>query len=304
MISPKRSPFPVISVGNIHFGGSEKTQLSIYLLRFLIKKNLKAALITRGYKGKWEKRGGIVSNGKKRFGSWKEGGDEPVMISQNIPEAGIFVGRHRLASCFKALKNGFEIAVLDDGFQHRKLHRDLDIVLLNPQIKALYREPFFTLSRADYLLVKKPISLELLEKLSKSFPETKIFTYSVISAGLFKIGEMGEKNLTVLQGKRVLAISGIARPERFFSLLEKQGIVPFSVLKFPDHFHYPPPSIKKILTASRTHQVDAIITTEKDSVKLKQIQELRNTPVYFLKIDLAIEDGFYGKILSSLEKAE
>lgn len=299
-----QAPIRTLSVGNIVFGGSNKTPLAKHLLAFLKKQGYRPALVSRGYKGNWEKGGGILSDGKSIYGSWQDSGDEPFMVAQDIPGIGVFIGKNRLLSCQKAKELGFDVAILDDGFQHRRLEKDVDIVLLNPLEKISLREPVTSINRAQILLLEGDISPSLKRLIQNKASKTKIFTFSVINQGFFKIGEKGKKPLAVVLGKRVLAISGIARPERFFSLLEKQGITPCSVMKFPDHFRYPPPSIKRILAACNSHQIDAIITTEKDSVKLKKIQELRNIPVYFLKIDLAIEDGFYGKILSSLGKAE
>ena len=135
-----RTSLPVISVGNLAFGGSEKTPLVMHLLSFFIEHNLKPALITRGYKGRWEKSGGVLSNGKNIYGTWQEAGDEPFMVSRNFPQVGIFVGRNRLNSCEKAKHSGFTLVLLDDGFQHRKLHRDLDIILFDPGERIALRE--------------------------------------------------------------------------------------------------------------------------------------------------------------------
>lgn len=159
LFKPKRASFPVISVGNITFGGTEKTPLVINLISHFIKKGFKTALISRGYKGKWEKRGGVLSDGKNLLSSWRNSGDEPFMVAQNIPQAGIFIGKNRHLSCQRAEQLGFELAVLDDGFQHRRLHRDLDIVLYDPVEKTALREPFSSLKRAQILLIKKGTDL-------------------------------------------------------------------------------------------------------------------------------------------------
>jgi len=94
----KKAPLPIISVGNITFGGSGKTPLVMSILSFLIEKDYKPALLTRGYKGNWQKKGGLLSDGNNILGSWQDSGDEPLMIAKNIPKAGIFVGRNRLSS--------------------------------------------------------------------------------------------------------------------------------------------------------------------------------------------------------------
>ena len=129
VLKPRRAPLPVISVGNISLGGTEKTPLAMELLSQLVALGRRPALISRGYKGRWEKRGGVLSDGRAILGTWQDGGDEPYLIARSFPTVGVYVGKERLTSCRRAAEAGFDIAVLDDGFQHRRLARDLDIVL-------------------------------------------------------------------------------------------------------------------------------------------------------------------------------
>ena len=93
------SPIPVISVGNLTLGGSGKTPLVVELLGLALDLGHKPALITRGYRGSWEERGGILSNGCSVLATWREAGDEPAMIARRVPRAGIFIGKHRYLSC-------------------------------------------------------------------------------------------------------------------------------------------------------------------------------------------------------------
>ena len=93
----------------------------MHLLTFLKKQGYKPAFVSRGYKGKWERRGGILADGKNIFGSWKDSGDESYMVAKNFPDIGVYIGKNRLISCRKAKDAGFDIVVLDDGFQHQKL---------------------------------------------------------------------------------------------------------------------------------------------------------------------------------------
>jgi len=300
ILRSKQAPLPTISVGNISFGGSHKTPLSMHLLAFLIKHGYKPALVSRGYQGKWEHRGEILSDGKNIFGSWRDSGDEPYMVAQNFPEIGVFIGKNRLFSCRKAKILGFDIAVLDDGFQHQKLKRDIDLVLFDPNEKTALREPLSSLSRAHFVLVEESHFSRSEKRFQKMSLKTQIFAYSVFSKGLFKIKNNNTEPLSQVESKKVLALSGIARPERFFSLLKEQGIKHCYSLKFPDHFAYPRSSVKKIMDVYNRYKADMIITTEKDSVKLQDIKDFNSIPVYYLKIDLKIEDGFYKEILMSL----
>ncbi len=304
ILKSKPAPILTISVGNISFGGSNKTPLSMHLLDFLKKQGYKPALASRGYKGKWERRGGTLSDGKNIFGSWRDSGDEPYMVAQNFPEIGVFIGKQRLLSCRKAKTLGFDVVVLDDGFQHQKLKRDIDIVLFDPNEKTALREPHSSLNRAHFILVEESRFSQSGKNVQKMFFNAHIFSYSVFSRGLFKIKNNHTEPLPQTKSKKVLAISGIARPERFFSLLKVHGIKQFNSLKFPDHFAYPRSSVKKILDVYNRHKADMIITTEKDSVKFKSIVDFDSIPVYYLKIDLKIEDGFYKEILMSLSNLQ
>lgn len=273
----------------------------MHLLAFLLGQGYKPAFVSRGYRGKWEHKGETLSDGRKIFGDWTESGDEPFMVSQNFPEVGVFVGKNRLLSCQKAKILGFNAVVLDDAFQHLKLKRDIDIVLFDPHEKTALRESSASLNRAHIILVEKNRWPQSRKRLQQKSLKAKYLAYSVFSKGIFKINNAKEP-LTKLKGKRVLAVSGIARPERFHSLLEEQGITDYYSLTFPDHYTYPKSAVKKILDNYNRHKADTIITTEKDSVKLQDIEDFSRLPFYYLKIDLKIEDTFYSEVLSSLER--
>ena len=297
-----RISLPVISVGNLAFGGSEKTPLVMNLLSFYLEHKFKPALITRGYKGKWEKSGGVLSDGNNIFGTWQDAGDEPFMVSQKFPQVGIYIGRNRLVSCEKAKQAGFTIAILDDGFQHRQLHRDLNIVLFDPDNHVVLRESISSLHRAGIILVKKNNHLRAENQIKHDFPNAKIFSYSTINKGYFASPDNIPIPADRLKEKSCLAVCGIARPERFFSLLEKERIKPLLCLTFPDHHTYPNSTRKKIIAAFQKVKADAIITTEKDVFKLYDLQKTEMFPVYYNKIDLRVEETFYKELLS-LKKA-
>ena len=301
ILTPEKAPLSVISVGSIAFGGTEKTPLVINLITYFVTHGLKPALVSRGYKGKWEKSGGILSDGKNILAHWEDSGDEPFMVAQNIPQAGIFIGKNRLLSCQKAKRLGFELAVLDDGFQHRRLHRDLDIVLYTPAEKTAYREPVSSLKRANILLMKKGVDPLIKKRTAERFPESTVFEYSVKNKGFFRLTEKQRSTGEKLKGKKVLAFCGIARPERFLSLLHEEGIKPSFFFKFPDHHPYSESSLKKIIEKYQEINAEAIVTTEKDALKITHNKSLRKMPAYYLKIDLEVEDKFYAEISNLLQ---
>jgi tetraacyldisaccharide 4'-kinase len=300
----KSVPIPVISVGNITFGGSEKTPLSIKLITILFEKGFNPALISRGYKGKWEKSGGEVSPENIDSIDWKTSGDEPYMTARNVPDAGIFLGKNRVSSCLKAYKKGYDIAVMDDGFQYFSLKKDMEIVLHDMSDKALLRESLSALKKAHIILLKKnPFKNKKDQR--ESLPlRTPVFEYSVFCKGLVKLGTDQITNPEKFQKKKVLAFSGIARPQRFLNSLEEKGIKPDAFIEFPDHYDYPMTAVDKIIYKYQSINSDIAVTTEKDAVKLEHLEALKDLPVYYSKIDLCIEQGFFDMVFSKLNTQE
>lgn len=303
ILKPKTSQIKVISVGNISFGGTGKTPLAIEIIKFLLEKTKKVCLVSRGYRGKWEKNGGILSNGKKILGKWKESGDEPFLVAQNLPQAGVFVGRNRFESCQKAFRMGFEIAVLDDGFQHRKLHRDIDIVLLSESRDMFLREFPSSLRRADILLIKdnQESFYYDLSKIKNRSPQITTHSCGIIPDGVYSVEDNQPLPLDYFQDKKTLAFCGIAKPERFFSLLNELGINPAKTLIYPDHHLYPDSSLNQILETARREGLSAFITTEKDAVKIRQTRLSREHLFCYLKIVMKIQKDFFDSLWSKLE---
>lgn len=300
ILRSKRAPLTVISIGNISFGGTEKTPLVMNLMSFLTTQGFKPALISRGYKGKWEKKGGVLSDGISLFGTWVDSGDEPFMVAQNIPQAGFFIGKNRLKSCIHAKDLSFAPAVLDDGFQHRRLHRDLDIVLFDPSKKPALREPVSSLKRAHILLIKKGASTQKKKEIKNIISQTAAFEYDVIPRAFFNLEGKERIPEEELKEKKVLAFCGIARPEKFSAMLQEKGLKIVSFLKFPDHHSYRPSSLEKIVEKYQKTKAEALITTEKDAVKISDFEGFKKIPAYYLKIDIRLEEEFYNKILSFL----
>lgn len=303
VVKQKRAPLPVISVGNLTLGGSEKTPLVMELLASLQNSGLRPALITRGYRGKWEKHGGVLSDGKTLFGGWEEAGDEPYMAALRFPSAGVFIGKHRARFCRKAEELGFDAAILDDGFQHIKQGRDVDIVLhdAGSGSRRSYREGLSALRRAGILLWKRGGREDVRQRIHSKFPSLQIYEYSVIAKGIRSM-EAGEPlPLNTLIGKKLLAFCGIARPDRFFSLLEQSGIPAQTRIALPDHFPYPQRALNKIAAARIAGKHDALITTEKDAVKLAGRTGLfAPASVYILSIGLDLPPAFFEKIREAL----
>jgi len=304
LFRPQKSSLPVISIGNIAFGGAEKTPAAMAVLAILLRHGYKPALVTRGYKGKWEKRGGILSDGKDILGTWADSGDEAYMIARNFPQAGVFVGKSRVSSCRKAYSLGFDVAILDDGFQHRKLFRNCDIVLHNPEKRLPLREPISSLKRAHILLLKEDVPDTGSPMLFKALLSLKTYTYSVENQGFYSFDGRTHIKPEVLKTKKILAFCGIARPERFLTLLDTAGIKPCSFLTFRDHHAYPSSTLTKLRSAFQAHEADVYLTTEKDAVKLGNLEMFRDDLAFYVKIGLEIQDAFETQILSYLGRTK
>lgn len=299
-LKPASCPVPAVSVGNIAFGGSGKTPLAMEILSLFLAAGRRPAFVSRGYRGHWEKTGGIVSDGHTLFGTWRESGDEPHMVARAFPQAGVYVGRDRRASCRLAAAAGFDVVVLDDAFQHLRLRRDLDIVLHNPEAGRSLREGPRALRQADVIVTPSGTGLRM-DRMKRENPGVAIFSCTPAARALLRGGGAEELPPAALSGRRVLAVCGIAFPERFFRLLEKTGAAIAGRMVFPDHHRYPEASLRSIRKTAGGIKPDAIVTTEKDLSKLVgRIGEPDTAPLYALRIGLDIDPGFERRILAVL----
>jgi tetraacyldisaccharide 4'-kinase len=304
----KRLPCPVISVGNITVGGTGKTPLVMALAKGLAKRGIRTAVLTRGYKGK-KTSGHIASDGQSIFLSPEESGDEPYLMSKTLKGTPVVIGKNRYSTGEKALHQlGVDGLLLDDGYQHLQLHRDLNILLIDSNIgfgdrhllpRGILREPLEQLRRASLILLTKvdppeaPRPLE--EELRKLHPSLPIFHSHYEPLGLIGPKEEREE-LHALQGKKVLALSGIANPDSFISLLKKCGMQVIKEKLLPDHHHYTQEDIRSI--EEEGERVDWIVTTEKDMVKLTGLN-IDRLPIRALHIEMRIweEEQFFERVM-------
>lgn len=300
----EKAPLPTVSIGNIAFGGSEKTPLAMEIIALLLRQGHRPALVSRGYRGAWEQGGGTLSDGKSLLGTWAQGGDEPFMIARRYPEAGVFVGKDRLASCLKARDLGFTALVLDDAFQHRRLARDLDVVLISLAERRPLREGVSALGRAGVILVRRNGGASSKERIRASFPGAAVFDYGVTPQSLVDPRTGGSSPAATLAGRRVFAFCGIAGPSRFLDVLRELGADVAGSLAFPDHYAYPRASLDRLVAAFGASGAEFLVTTEKDAVKLSpSVPPLNGLPLLCLRIGLDIEAGFTERLEAALHKA-
>lgn len=293
----KRLPCKVISVGNLSVGGTGKTPLVIYIARLLRDRGLKVVVLTRGYKGRMEHGLGLVSDGEKILLKVEEAGDEAVMMAEKLPGVAVLVGRCRYKAGLYACRHLWtQVAILDDGFQRLGLFRDLDILLLDetalrdhPLPLGRLREPISSVRRADLILYPGPEGA--MERLG--LPAFRFFMRAHALRGL-RDGE--RTDVTRLKGRKVLALSGIAKPHRFYKTLKGLGAGVAVHLAFPDHHDFHPKDYDKIYEASKGAEM--IVTTDKDAVRLDH-EHLPHLPAYALEMEMEIEEGFEDMLLKA-----
>jgi tetraacyldisaccharide 4'-kinase len=303
----KALPCPVISVGNITVGGTGKTPLVMAIAKGLMNRGIHVAILSRGYKGK-KAAEPVVSDGKTIFLSPEESGDEPFLMAQVCKEIPVLVGKDRFLNGRIALQRfGVKGMLLDDGFQHLPLYRDINILLIDSHIgfgdhtllpRGVLREPLSHLRRADLFLLTKVEDPEtcqpLEEKIHEIHPSSPVFHSHYEPVSLVGPHEEQEE-LHTLKGKKILALSGIANTNYFTSLLRKCGMKIVREAIFPDHYLYTTKDLSSIKEKSK--RVDCIVTTEKDMVKLKKLP-IGHLPLRALRIEVKIweEKEFYQRV--------
>ena len=253
------------------------------------------AVLSRGYKGFASKKVNVVSNGKKILLSPEESGDEPFLLAEKLPGVPVLTGKNRGLLGEYAQKNFYtEVAILDDGFQHLKLQRNADIVLLNGQNpfgngyllpRGSLREPPEHLKRAHLILVTQPNGKEKSEEIKKVVSTynaaAPVFFAHYVPIVLEKLKQKEKIPLDYLRGRKVVALAGVARPKSFIILLTQLGAEVVSTRFYPDHHRYQPHDLDK------NEKNAIIITTGKDAVKLRSLP--LSEEILVLDIDLKIE---------------
>ena len=287
IIKPKKVNAYVISVGNMTTGGVGKTPIVSEIAKYFVNRHKKVAIVSRGYGGKLNNKNiNMISDGKNIFFDAQESGDEPLWLANNTPGCMVFTCKSRyMASKFAVEKYGVEVIILDDGFQHRKFHRDLDIVLMD-SVKGFgnehllpagpLRESAEALDRIDKLvIVSKSLNHDFAQKVAKimkkrlKLPTQVCFTEPDYVYNL-KTGQR------LMEGMDATAICAIGQPQQFFDFLNNFNIT--QTLVFDDHHQYVPTDIIDIK--------GNIITTEKDAVKLERFDR---DNIYALKLRTTID---------------
>ncbi|SJZ47322.1 tetraacyldisaccharide 4'-kinase [Selenihalanaerobacter shriftii] len=278
-------PCTIISIGNISVGGTGKTPITQFLARKFKARGLKVAILNRGYKAEFEGGIGLVSDGKQVLMTPKEAGDEAFMLAQSLPDVPIIIGSDRVVTGRYAYKH-FEpdIILLDDGFQHWKLDRDIDVVAIdatNPFSngsmipRGTLREPLCSLERADVFFITKvdQVSQDEINKIRAKLDDYNhmALIFDTIHSPTYLRGLGGEINLDSnldLSDKKVMSVSGIGNPKSFEQTLTDLGANVVDSIRFEDHHQYQEDEIVEIFSKAIEKDVELIITTEKDAVSM------------------------------------
>ena len=300
-------PVKVISVGNISLGGTGKTPAIIFFANYLIKNGKKIGIVSRGY-GRKNKDTKVLINADNNS-KVEDYGDEPIFLSSRLKNIPVAVGTNKFNAALELIKkNKVDVLLFDDGFQTRKIYRDLDIVLLNAfnVIKdykmvpfGMLREPVKCIGRADFVIFTK-------DNLIKPESEVSHLIGKYINDNVFYSSYKLEKIFCKspkdnFNKDKVIAVSGLGDPRSFESSLLKEDINILYHFKFRDHHNYDQADINNIIKASKTMNALSIVTTEKDYVKLKKLDISKIDLKFFIvKSNFYLKKKSTQKILSKI----
>lgn len=296
LLKSKKLPCKVISVGNITVGGTGKTPVVETLARMCVMAGKSPVILSRGY-GRRQK--GICLGHPQA--SYREIGDEPAMLARKLKGVPVVVGPNRFEAGRVALKNfNPAVVILDDGFQHLALKRDLDIVLIDATDpfgqgyltpRGFLREPLRNLNRAHLFLITRSDEGGSLSEVQHTLralnPRAPIWISHHRPSAIRTFQDLVERDPSSLVNKKILAFAGIGNGSSFLKTLEKMGLSPIRFLPFPDHHPYTLEELKEIEALACSLQVDGVITTEKDEVRMEGFRP-QTLPFYVLVIQLEI----------------
>jgi len=304
VLPTQRLSCSVVSIGNITLGGTGKTPMSIYVASAFQEMGLRVAILSRGYRGTAERTGGIVSDGETVRMDPEQAGDEPYMIASKLKGVPVLVGGDRFRMGQIAVdKFSIDVIVLDDGFQHIALARDLDIVLLDDRYpfgnqhlfpRGTLREPVSALKRSHAFVLTRtvsptPVSFERIRNIARNRPVFTAFHRPRIQKIMDRKKTLQASDLETpdsnssefLQNKAVFAFSGIGGNTDFFCTVENFGCRLSGFLGFPDHHRYSHDDLEQVQNRAADSGAELLVTTEKDYARIAH-------PGFTPSLDLAV----------------
>lgn len=305
----------VISIGNITVGGTGKTPTAQKVAAIIKAMGYRVVILNRGYRSHWGKELGVVSDGQKIFMTAYEAGDEAYLMAKTLPGIPVIIGKNRAVTGRYAVdKMKAEVIIMDDGYQHWQLERDLDMVLVDTLNmfgngcvlpRGTLREPLQNLARGDLFLLTKTDQSSKLSRLQlrniiakynakapvvESVHHPKNF---VEIADWYKGISENFKELDELRGKDVMVFSAIGNPSSFEQTLSSIGLNILESVRYPDHHDYGMLEMQYINERASSLKAVAMIATAKDAVKIPTefIYSTREIPLYILNMDICITEG-------------
>jgi tetraacyldisaccharide 4'-kinase len=315
LLKTSRLPVPVISVGNITVGGTGKTPLVAWISRALANEGRKVCVLTRGYGRSNPRHRIVVSDGSNVLADVAQSGDEPFWLAQSLKGvAPVICDSDRAAAGQWAIANlGVDVFVLDDGFQHLQLARDLNVLAIDATDpwggrrmlpNGRLRESLRGVSRADCAIITRaeqaPNILALRNQLHELLGDRPVFTSEMQTHRIRRLGPR-QTDLRETIPQPVLAFCAIGNPISFFNHLRKEGLEVTHARAFPDHYKYKGEDIAALSDDAKNMGAASLITTAKDEVKLGEFDfEL---PCYVVDITISIdhEDGLRELIRNAIE---
>ncbi len=301
-----RLPVPVVSVGNLTLGGTGKTPLVMYVVRRLLEHGRRPAIVSRGYGGKARGRVNVVSDGREKKLTPSQAGDEPWLLADALPQVPVVTGARRAEVGRYVVANlPSDVIVLDDGFQHLAVHRDLNLVLFSVHTNlgaarvfpgGELREPFSALRRADALILtgvdhrSERRAHAMKRFLRERAPQAPVFFGEYLPVCL--LANRGADTFPADKAKRMrlFGFCAIGNPASFRYTLAREGYHLVDFQPFRDHHAYTAREMAGLVARAKASNAQALITTEKDFVKLRHLGG--DFPVLALKVELFMEEGF------------
>jgi tetraacyldisaccharide 4'-kinase len=286
-------PPPVVSIGNLAMGGRGKTPVAVFVARLLIDAGERPAILSRGY-GRRRPNDGvvIVSDGCHMLADLDRSGDGPLLMARLVPGAAVVVHEQRaMAAAVAERVTGATVHVLDDGFQHTSLRKDIDIVLVTPEDLSdrvlpfgRLRSPVSSLARAHAVILEAADD-QARHALAARIGADRVFR---LERRLGPVVPMEPARGWRADDRRVVAFAGIAGPERFARALRAAGWDVAELLAFGDHHRYERRDLDRIAAAVAASAASGALTTEKDAVRLMRLRPLP-VPVAAVPLDVGIE---------------
>lgn len=311
LLKNEEPPLPLISVGNLTYGGTNKTPFVRMLAEYAVSKNINVGIVTRGYSGK-SNEVLIIKNGE---GERSITGDEPLLLSKKLPNVPVAVARRRMDGINALKAHGVELVIADDAFQHRSMTRDVDIVLIDAVCPfgsgklipaGMLREKISALSRADIVVLTKSkrISYKELEKLKAKVSEyispEKIFTSEINYDGwiLFNDTKPPEKN------SKVFAFSAIGSPESFITTLKELSLNVVGSVMFRDHHNYSKKDLDNLYASAKKLNANYVTCTEKDLYNMpKELRVVKDISLIIPKVKAVVNEQkeFFDELVKTLQ---